>query len=153
MKKLNLQQFAGSLTVTVYKDAHMTTASASPSSSLAKDDSVALTLTPASGYEVNDVEVVSGGVTIDYDPDDGYSFTMGESNVVLNVTSKKNNLYKITENTWVWVNGSGTELKRNMKYVRHNNGAIVDVESSGTAVTVNADVVAKLIEAGVLIKI
>ena len=102
---------------------------------------------------MNDVEVVSGGVTIDYDPNDGYSFTMGESNVVLNVTSKKNNLYKITENTWVWVNGSGTELKRNMKYVRHNNGAIVDVESSGTAVTVNADVVAKLIEAGVLIKI
>ena len=53
MKKLNLQQFAGTLTVTIIKDdnSHWTAASASPASSLAKDDSVALTVTPASGYE------------------------------------------------------------------------------------------------------
>jgi hypothetical protein len=150
--KMDLQRFAGSLTVTVYKDAHMTTASASPSSSLAKDDTVALTITPASGYELDEIEVIEGGVTPEYDEDDGWGFTMGEADVVLYVKSKKDNLYKIVENTLVWVNGSKTELKRNMKLVLGKNGAVVDVESSGSAVTVNADVVKSLVDQGVLIK-
>lgn len=151
--EMDLQRFAGSLTVTVYKDAHMTTASASPSSSLAKDDTVALTITPASGYELDEIEVIEGGVTPEYDEDDGWGFTMGEADVVLYVKSKKNNLYKIVENTLVWVNGSKTELKRNMMLVRSNNGAVVDVETNGTAVTVSADIVNSLVAQGVLIKL
>ena len=49
--EMDLQLFAGSLTVTVYKDSGITTATASPSSSLAEGDTVTLTVTPASGYE------------------------------------------------------------------------------------------------------
>ena len=40
--KMILDLFAGSLTVTVYKDSHITTATATPDSSLAKNDEVAL---------------------------------------------------------------------------------------------------------------
>lgn len=149
--KLDLQRFAGSLTVTVYKDGNITTASASPSSSLAKNDTVTLTITPATGYELDEIEVIEGGVTPEYD--DGWSFKMGEADVVLNVKSKANNIYKIVENTPVWVNGQKTELRRNMKLVIGANGAIVDVESSGSAVTVSEDIVKSLVEQGVLIKL
>jgi len=151
MNKLNLQQFAGSLTVTCYKDANMTTFSASPSSSLAKDDTVTLTVTPASGYELDEIEVISGGVTPEFE-DNAWTFTMGSADVVLNAKSKGNNIYKIVENTYVWVNGSKTELTRNMTLQRSANGAIVGVDCSGSAVTVNADVVKELVKAGVLIK-
>ena len=153
MKKLDLQRFTGSLTVTVLKDAHMTTASASPASSLAKDDTVALTITPASGYELDEIEVIAGGVTPEYDEDDGWTFTMGEANVTLYVKSKANNVYKIVENTLVNINGTKTELKRNMMIQYGPNGAIVGVDCEGSAVTVNADVIAQLVKAGVLIKI
>ncbi len=156
MQKLNLQQFAGSLTVTIMKDdnSHWTTASASPASSLAKDDSVSLTVTPATGYEVDEIEVIAGGVTVDYDEDDGYTFDMGESNVTLFFKAKKNNLYKIVEDTPVWINGSKSELKRNMILERHNNGAVTGVKVVGsTEVTLGAEVVSELIKAGVLVKI
>ena len=152
MKKLNLQMYAGSLTVTVYKDAGITTASASPASSLAKDDEVALTITPASGYELDAIDVVSGGVTLTYDEDDGWGFVMGEADVVLNVKSKGDNIYKIVEDTPVWVNGTSTKLSRNMMLERANNGAVVGVTCEGTAVTLGAEIVAELVKAGVLIK-
>ena len=71
MKELNLQQFAGSLTVTVLKDGNVTAATATPASSLAKDDDVALAMTFASGYELNEIECISGGVTPVYDETDG----------------------------------------------------------------------------------
>lgn len=153
MKKMDLQRFAGSLTVTIYKDAHITSATATPASSLAENDEVALDITPASGYELDKIEVVSGGVTVTYDEDDGWGFVMGESDVVLNITSKAGNVYKITENTPVWVNGVSTELKRNIKLITTPSGAVVDVETSGTAVTLNPEIVEELIKAGVLVKI
>ena len=62
MRKIDLQLFTGS-SVTVYKDAHMTTASASPASSLEEGDTVTLTATPASGYEIDDIEY-GAGVTV-----------------------------------------------------------------------------------------
>lgn len=149
--KMNLQRFAGSLTVTVYKDSNMTTASASPASSLAEGDEVTLTLTPASGYEVAAVDCLSGGVTVDLETK---KFEMGESNVVLVAKSKKANLYKIVENTPVWINGEKTELVRNMTLVRANGGAVVGVDVTGnTEVTLSAEVVSELIKAGVLVKI
>ena len=154
MEKLNLQQFAGSLTVTIMKDdnSHWTAASASPASSLAKDDTVTLTVTPASGYELDEIEVLAGGVTIEED-DGTYSFDMGESNVTLFFKSKANNIYKIVENCYVSVNGSVTKLTRNMTLEYGKNGAIVGASCSGTAVTLSADIVAALVESGAIIKV
>ena len=151
--ELNLQKFAGSLTVTIMKDdnSHWTAASASPASSLAEGDTVTLTLTPASGYELDEVEVLAGGVTIEED-DGTYTFDMGASNVTLFVKAKADNIYKVVENTWVWVNGSGTKLKRNMVIEHGPNGAIVGVNCKGTAINVNADIIAALVESGALIK-
>ena len=64
MKKImNLQLFAGGHSVTVLKDAHMTTASASSTSDVQAEATVTLTLTPATNYELDTVEVLAGGVT------------------------------------------------------------------------------------------
>lgn len=148
---LNLQLFAGSLTVTVNKDANMTTASASPSSSLAKDDKVTLTLTPASGYEVAEIEVIAGGISHIYQGDTVW-FEMGEADVILYVKSQANNKYKIVENCYVAVNGSVTQLRKNMKFVYGKNGAVIDVDSTPTAITLSADLIANLLESGVIVK-
>ena len=98
------------------------------------------------------MEVVSGGVTIDYDPDDGYSFDMGEADVVLYVKSKSNKLYKIVENTIINVNGSKTELTRNMMIKYGANGAIVAVDCKGTELSINADILAELVANNIVIK-
>ena len=152
--KLNLQQFAGTLTVTVMKDANAnwTTASASPASSLAKDDVVTLTATPASGYEVDEIEVIAGGVSI-YDDDGALKFKMGESNVTLYFKAKKNNLYRIVENTFVSVNGTVTQLTRNMMIKYGVNGAVIGVDSDGSEISLSADIVNALIKSGALVKI
>lgn len=155
MKKLwmDLQLFAGGHTVQVVADGGFSAASASSTTDVQKDAEVTLTLTPASTYELASVEVLSGGVTLDYDPDDGYSFTMGEANVVIVAKSKKNNIYKIVENCDVWVNGSKTHLQRNLELVAGPNGAIVEVKGNGEAVTLSAEIVAELVKAGTLVKV
>ena len=155
MKKLlmDLQLFAGGHTVQVVADGGFSAASASSTTDVQKDAEVTLTLTPASTYELASVEVLSGGVTLDYDPDDGYSFTMGEANVVIVAKSKKNNIYKIVENCNVYVNGSKTALQRNLELVAGPNGAIVDVKGNGEAVTLSAEIVAELVKAGTLVKV
>jgi len=153
MKHLNmdLQLFAGSLTVTVYKDSGITTATASPSSSLAEGDQVTLTITPASGYEVKEYICLAGGVTVDPATK---KFTMGEASVTLCVTSKDATTYKVVENCYTNVNGTVVELKRNMKLVKGANGAIIGVDCNGTDLgDLNADVVKQLVAAGVLVKI
>jgi uncharacterized protein YaiE (UPF0345 family) len=152
MKKLNLQQFAGGHSVTVYKDSHVTTATPSSDSDVQKDAEVTLTLEFGTGYELDEIEVVTGGVKVELD-DETWGFTMGEADVVLNVKSKKNNAYIVTENTWVWVNGSGTELKRNMKIEKGANGEIFAVTSTPTALSISADVIASLVKQGVLVKV
>lgn len=146
---MKLQWFAGSLTVTVLKDANITTATASPASSLAKGDTVELTITPASGYELDDIEVISGGVTIDMEE---LEFDMDESNVTLFVKSKGNNIYKVVENTPVIINGERTNLVRNMKIVTGKSGAVVGVECEGTALNISADAIANLLESGAIVK-
>jgi len=153
--KLNLQQFAGSLTVTVLKDdnAKWTAASASPASSLAKDDTVTLTVTPASGYELDEIECIAGGVTPEYDADDGWTFKMGESNVTLFFKAKGNNIYRIVENTFVSLNGTVTQLQRNMQIVRGVNGAIIDVKGEGSAITLSADLIDALVKSGAIVKV
>ena len=148
---MNLQLFAGGHSVTVIKDAHMTTASASSTSDVQAAATVTLTLTPASGYEVADVEVLAGGVTVHQD-DSTVSFAMGSSDVVINVTSQKNNEYKIVENCYVNVNGSKTELKRNIILERGATGEYVALNCTPTALTISADVIAALLKSGVIVK-
>jgi len=150
--KMNLRLFDDpTYTVTVYKDEHMSAASASPDTGVAKDATVTLTLTPASGYEVADVEVISGGVTI-YEGD-SVTFTMGTANVVLNVKSQADNKYKVTENCYCCLNnGAPVLLRRNMELVYGKNGAIIDIKGTPTAVTLSADIIANLLESGVIVK-
>jgi len=153
MKKLlmDLQLFAGGHNVTVLKDANMTTASASSTSDVQAAATVTLTLTPASGYEVADVQVLSGGVTVHQD-DDTVSFAMGSSDVVIYVTSQKNNEYRISENCYVSVNGTGATIRRNLKEIRGANGELLRVDCTPTALTISADVIAELEKAGVIEK-
>ena len=155
MKKFlfDLQLFAGGHDVSVVADGGFSAASASSSSDVQKDATVTLTLTPSSTYEIASVEVLSGGVTLDYDKDDGYSFTMGTADVVIVAKSKKNNIYKIVENCDVWINGSKTHLQRNLTLEKGPNGAIIGVTGNGTAVTINAETVAELVKPGTLVKV
>lgn len=153
--KLDLQKFAGSLTVTIIKDDNdkWTAASASPASSLAKDDSVALTVTPASGYELDEIECIAGGVTPEYDPDDGWGFTMGESNVTLFFKAKSNKTYQIVENTTINVNGTETKLTRNMQLRYGKNGAVVGVDVNGAELTIGSEILSELVKSGAVVKI
>lgn len=148
IEKLNLQMFTGH-TVTVYNDGHTSAASASPNSSVDKDTEVTLTLTPSSGYEIDNVEVISGGVTVNMTTK---KFAMGEADVVLMVHTKKNNVYMVTENRDVIINNSKTSLTRNMTLEYAANGAVKGVSCSGTEVTLDAGIVAQLVAEGVLIK-
>ena len=137
--------------VTCYNDGNFSAFSASPNSSVAKNTTVTLTVTPSTGKELDEIEVVAGGVTIEYGAA-SITFKMGEANVVLNAKGKKNNLYKVVENTYVCVNGTVTNLRRNMTLVKGKNGAITDVNCSGTALTVSADIIAALVNSGAIIK-
>lgn len=151
--KLNLQQFAGSLTVTVMKDdnSHWTTASASPASSLAQGDTVTLTVTPASGYELDEIEVIAGGNIGIYDDDGTYKFDMGSSNVTLFFKAKSKSSYKVVENTMISVNGVITEITRDMTIQYGVNGAIVGVKSDGTPLgSLSADIIDALLKTGAI---
>ena len=152
MKKLNLQQFAGGHSVTVYKDSHVTTATPSSDTDVQKNADVTLTLVFGTGYELDEIEVIAGGATIENDSGT-WKVKMGASNATIFVKGKKNNLYKIVENCTVNVNGTQTNLVRNMMLQRGNNGAIVGVDATGTEVTLSTEMVSGLVKAGVLIKI
>jgi hypothetical protein len=150
MRKLNLQLFAGGHSVTVVADGGFSAASASSASDVQKDAEVTLTLTPSSGKEIASVEVLSGGVTLTK-TEGVYGFVMGEANVVIVAKSKANNLYRITENREITINGTKTKLTKNITVKYAKNGAICDVECTPTAVTAS-DVVQGLIDEGVLVK-
>lgn len=151
MRKLDLQLFTGS-TVTCLKDAHMTTFSASPNSSVAENADVALTVTPASGYELDEIEVIAGGVTLAYDATDGWGFKMGASDVTLYAKTKKSNLYRVTETCTVWINDAKTVLRKNVEVVLTPQGGIAGVNATPTEITVN-DAVQGLIDQGILVKV
>lgn len=150
MEKLNLRLFdETTYTVTVHKDAGITTATPSAESG-AKNTEITLTITPASGYELDEIEVVAGGVTVNQTTK---KFKIGEANVILFVKSKADNVYKVVENTIVNINGSKTELKRNMNIKHGPNGAVIDVECSGTALTISEDAIKYLLQNGAIVKI
>ncbi len=155
--KLDLQKFAGSLTVTVTKDvnANWTAASASPASSLAEEDKVTLTLTPASGKELDEIVVTGGGVAVYWDATNSYYyFYMGASNVTLFVKAKAVGTYYVVENTIVSVNGTVTHLTRDMTIEYGVNGAIIGVSSDGTSLaSLSADIIDSLLKSGAIAKI
>ena len=153
MEKLNLQRFAGGHSVTCQNTGHFTAFSASATTDVQAEATVTLTVTPASGYELDTIEVVSGGVTIVYGTS-SITFTMGSSDVVLTAKAKKNNLYKVVENCKYGVNGAAlTELTRNMTIQYGATGAIVGVDCNGTELSISADIIKQLVAAGVLVKI
>ena len=52
-----------------------------------KGETVTLTITPASDYELDEIEVVDGGVTV-ISGEDGYTFVMGDEEVEIEVSFK-----------------------------------------------------------------
>ena len=153
MRKIFLQLFVDpTYSVTCQKDSGITTFSASPNSSVAKDADVALTITPATGYELDEIIVAAGGVTPVYDEDDGWGFVMGEANVTLFAKSKKNNLYRVTETVPIWINDSKTVLTKNTEVVLTKQGGIADVKATPVELTVN-DAIQGLIDQGILVKV
>lgn len=151
MRKLNLQLFAGGHSVTLVKDAGIATASASSDSDVQAEATVTLTLAADTGYEIADVKVLAGGVEIHQDGTT-VSFVMGSENVTILVTSQAANGYRVTENRNVYVNGTKTQLTKNVTVVYAANGALADVVAEPTAVTLNAEIVADLVKEGVLYK-
>jgi len=149
--KLNLQYFDDpSYTVTCLADSGFSAFSASPASG-AKNTDVTLTVTLASGKELDEIEVCAGGVTVT-ETSGTYSLKIGEANITLYAKSKSNKRYKVVENRMVCVNGTKTQLTRNMTLVVGNSGAVVDVSCTGTDLNISADVIAELVKEGVLVK-
>lgn len=151
--KMNLHLFAGSYTLTVYKDAGITTATASPSSSLAKDDLSTLTITPATNYALDEIEVISGGATV-LNESGTWKVKMGEASAVVYVKSKTAKNYMVTEETSICINGSRTVLHKNTVVQLTANGVPVGVtvEDGGTVVS-DSDAVTSLVAQGILVPI
>ena len=147
--KLNLQYFTGS-SVTVYRDAGASAFSASPNSSVAKDAEVTLTVTLASGYEVDEYEVIAGGVTVNPTTK---KFACGDSDVVIYLKTKKNNVYAVTEDTEVNINGTKTTLSKNVQLLKTKNGGVYGATVNGTELTIDAAVIAQLVADGIIVKI
>ena len=145
---LDLQIFAGGHSVTVVAGENITAASASETTDVQKDAEVTLTITPASGYEAQ-IQVVSGGVEVDPET---LKFTMGEANVVIAVTAKSANLYRVTEECVVNVNGTRMPLHRNVKLMYSANGQISEAVTEPVTLT-NAGHIEALLNAGLIEKI
>ena len=148
--ELNLHLFDTTYTVTVKKDAGITTATASAASG-AKNTEITLTITPASGYALDDIEVIEGGVTVNLSTK---KFTIGEANVLLFVKSKLANNYLVTEECMVSVNDTKTVLHKNAMVQLTPNGVPKGVEAaSGGTVIAASDAVQSLIDQGILVLI
>lgn len=148
--KLNLQYFAGGHSVTLYKDSHVTTFTASSDSDVQKNAEVTLTVVIASGYEVDEYEVIAGGVTVNPSTK---KFTMGEADVVIYLKTKANNVYAVVEPVKININGTETSLAKNVTLQQTANGGVYGAVVSGTAITIDAATVAQLVKAGVLVKL
>lgn len=149
----NLQRFDDeptTYTLTAYKDAGVTSVTASKDSGIADKEEVTLTIVMASGYELADIEVVSGGCTVNMSTK---KVKINAANGVVYVKSKSSTLYKVVETTKYSVNGVSNVLTRNMKLKVTANGSVYDVECEGTSLaSVNADIIAQLVKDGALVK-
>lgn len=151
--KMQLDLFAGSLTLTVYQDGSFSAASASPSSALAKDDLSTLTITPNTGKALDTIEVISGGAEVVND-NGTWKIKMGEADAVINIKGKAANCYKVTEECLIIINAAKTVLHKNTVVHTSDNGVPVDVtvEEGGAVIAMN-DAVQYLIDQGILIPI
>jgi len=151
--KMILDLFAGGHSVTCLKDAHMTTFSASATTDVQENATVTLTVTPASGYEVDEIEVCAGGVTVTL-TSSTYSFTMGTADVTLYCKSKKNDLYMVTEECMASVNDSKVVLHANNVIALTPNGVpkAVTAANGGAEITLTP-AIQNLIDQGILVKI
>jgi len=151
--KMILDLFAGGHSVTCLKDAHMTTFSASATTDVQENATVTLTVTPASGYEVDEIEVCAGGVTVTL-TSSTYSFTMGNADVTLYCKSKADNKYMITEECMASVNETKVVLHANNVISLTPNGVpkAVTAANGGASVTVTP-AIQSLIDQGILVKI
>lgn len=148
--KLNLQWFAGGHSVTLVHDDGASAFTASSSSDVQKDAEVTLTVTLKTGYAVDKYDVLSGGVTVDPATK---KFTMGEADVVIALKTKATNEMIITEDCLVNINGTKTQLKKNVKVLVSSSGGIYGAEVNGTAVTFDAAVVQQLVANGILVPV
>lgn len=147
----NLQLFAGGHSVTVVKDDGVSAASASSTTDVQKNAEVTLTVTFASGYELDKYDVITGGVTVDQATK---KFTMGEEDVVIAVRSKGSGDYKVIENTLVNVNGTVTKLQRGLIIKYGVNGAIIGVDGEASDLSsLSADMLAALVDSGAVVKL
>lgn len=149
--KMILDLFAGGHSVTVVADAGMTTASASATTDVAKNAEVTLTLTPDTGYEVKEVEVLAGGVT--YNPSTK-KFVMGEADVIIVVRTRATTSFLVTEEIMLAVNDTRVQLHKNAKVVLTPNGVPKAVIADGGAATITLnDAVQSAIDQGILVPI
>ena len=149
--KMILDLFAGGHDVTVVADAGMTTASDSATSDVQKNAEVTLTLTPDTGYEVKEVEVLAGGVT--YNPSTK-KFVMGEADVIIVVRTRATTSFLVTEEIMLAVNDTRVQLHKNAKVVLTPNGVPKAVIADGGAATITLnDAVQSAIDQGILVPI
>ena len=149
--KMILDLFAGGHSVTLYKDSHVTTFSASSTSDVQAQAEVTLTVVIADGYEVDEYEVIAGGVTVN---ESTKKFTMGSDNVVIYLKTKADNKYMVTEETMSCVNDTKVTLHANTVYTFTPNGVIkgVSAASGGASLTLDAGI-QQLIDQGVVVKL
>lgn len=149
--KMILDLFAGGHSVTLYKDSHVTTFTADSTSDVQANANVTLTVVIADGYEVDEYEVIEGGVTVDPSTK---KFKMGSANVVIYLKTKANNKYMVTEETMSCVNDTKVALHANTVYTFTPNGVIkaVSAASGGASLTLDAGI-QQLIDQGVVVKL
>ena len=149
--KMILDLFAGGHSVTLYKDSHVTTFTASSDTDVQKNAEVTLTVVIADGYEVAEYEVISGGVEVNPTTK---KFTMGEADVVIYLKTKADNKYMVTEECSGSLNGTPFTFHANTIIQLTPNGVPkgISVYNGGQAVTVNT-AIQNLIDQGILIKL
>lgn len=148
---LNLRMFVDDgHSVTVYADGGFSAISADETSGVAKDTEVTITKTLKDGYEFDEYQVIQGGaLAIEND-----KFEMPDEDVVILAKSKGNNVYIVTEDVYMSVNGAVLQLKKNTEIIKSGNGAIIGVEvkNGGTAISSCGAAIDGLIATGVLVK-
>lgn len=149
--KMILDLFAGGHSVTVYGDSGVSAVSADKTSDVQAEEEVTLTVTLASGAEIDAYECVAGGVTVDPATK---KFEMGSEDVVLFVKTKAGNKYLVTEECSASVNDDKVVLHKNAKVILTPNGVPKEVvaENGGASVTVTP-AIQNLIDQGILVKI
>ncbi len=161
MKELDLQLFddepaeeteeeTTGHSVTVYKDGNITTATADKTENVAAEETVTLTITPATGKVLDAITVLAGGVTVNAQQ----KFEMPDADVVIYVTGRADmsKKYIVTEPCTICINDAKTELVKNVTVNLTKTGGIWGVTVDGTTIESN-DVVMDLIASGVLKKI